>query len=68
MCVINYNIVKLHELFVGPDSLGVEVVNIDDISQEKDFELGLRIATDAFFPNSTIFYSDLNGFTMHKVS
>lgn len=50
----------------GPESLGVEVVNIDSIKEEVNTEIGMQLLSDVL-PDEAIFYSDMNGFTIHKV-
>ncbi|XP_067941303.1 alpha-mannosidase 2x-like [Watersipora subatra] len=49
----------------GPESLGVEVVNIDSIMKLENTELAMQLSTD-IGNDDRIFFSDMNGFTMHK--
>lgn len=50
----------------GVESLALQITNIDDITSERNFELAMRLSTDVK-SNDQSFYTDLNGFTMHKV-
>ena len=47
-------------MFLGADSLGIEIENIVDIAKTSNFELVMRLSTN--IKNSDEFFTDLNGF------
>ncbi|XP_076046169.1 alpha-mannosidase 2-like isoform X2 [Oratosquilla oratoria] len=57
-----------HNLLVknspGVDGMGLDIVNIVDITKERNYELAMRFYTDV--QNKDVFYSDLNGFQVTK--
>jgi len=56
--------------YTGPESLGLEVVNIDTITSQDDTDFGMQLSSAVKDPESSdaVFYTDLNGFTMYKVA
>ena len=53
-------------VIVGAESLGIEIVNTVAIMGESNTEVGMQLSSD-MKNMDRIFYSDMNGFTLHKV-